>query len=351
MSGAWQNVPPTSGFSSPTSSGAVEFAEQFFKLIIHLNKSVRVEKGRYNQSYMPKFKIERLIAVLRPQHFITWISMYLLGAGLTHFLGKPFQPRLFWLGLIWLTSLLLGLILIGDHFETPFDRGLTGKMGYKGVDTTSSEPVENLELFLGTALLISTAVFSIFLLQTPGLPSAVILIMLMAFFLSAGLVMPGVNLAASGFGELISSVVLILLPPALGFWLQQGEFHSLLALSVFPLFPLHLGMLIFLQLPDFAQDLRLGNVNFLTRAGWVRGVFIHNLLVITGYLLLGLSTLFGFPSRITLIILFSIPLAFYLVWYLSRLERGAPTRWPELSILSISTFFLPVYIMTYSFWI
>lgn len=300
---------------------------------------------------MPEFKIEKLAAVFRPLHFITWISMYMLGTGITHFLGKPLQPRLFWLGFLWLASLLLGFFLIGDHFHTPFDRGLSGYIAADESSRPDSDPIENLELYLGAALLISAAVISIFILQQPGLALAVVMIMFLIFFLAACLVIPGVNLAASGFGELISSIVLIFLPPAFGFWLQQGEFHNLLALSVFPIFPLHLGMLIFLQLPGFGADLRLGNVNFLTRAGWVRGVFIHNMLIATGYVLLGLSTLFGFPSRITLIVLSSMPLAFFLVWYLSRLERGAPTRWPELTILSISTFFLPVYIMAYSFWI
>jgi hypothetical protein len=88
----------------------------------------------------------------------------------------------------------------------------------------------------------------------------------------------------------------------------------------------------------------------LVRLGWVQGIFIHNLLVLGGFLVFGLSAFFGTPLRIIGPVFFVLPIGFLLIWYLSRLKDGAPVRWKLIIPLSLVEFFLPLYLLVYSLW-
>jgi len=73
-------------------------------------------------------------------------------------------------------------------------------------------------------------------------------------------------------------------------------------------------------------------------------------MIFSGFLLFGVAILFGFPTRIVGYVFLVLPAALYLVWYLSQLEDGAPVLWPIITLLSLVTFFLPVYLLAYSSW-
>ena len=165
------------------------------------------------------------------------------------------------------------------------------------------------------------------------------------------LAVPGLSLDSTGVGEVITSITLLLCPPALGFLIQFGEFHPFLVYGILPLFPLHLALIILLRLISFREDIRLNRRNLLINIGWVKAVFLHNMLVLSGFMLFGVSLLFGFPVRMGGFVFFVLPLALYLIWYLSRLEYGAPVRWPLLTLLSLTVYFLPLYLIGFSSWI
>jgi 1,4-dihydroxy-2-naphthoate octaprenyltransferase len=154
----------------------------------------------------------------------------------------------------------------------------------------------------------------------------------------------------SGIGEIITSTILVIIPPALAFLLQFESFHRLIPLIVFPLFPFNFAMIIVLRLRRYQEDINLKRKTILVRLGWVQGIFIHNLLVLGGFFLFGLSAFFGAPLRIIGPVFFVLPIGFLLIWYLSRLKDGAPVRWKLIIPLSLVEFFLPLYLLVYSLW-
>jgi len=165
------------------------------------------------------------------------------------------------------------------------------------------------------------------------------------------LIIPGVSLDLSGIGEFFTSMILVVLPPAIGYLLQVGEFHRFLYLGIFPLFPLHLAMILVLRLKTYSDDLRKSRKTLLVRLGWQRGIYLHNLMVLSGFLLFGVTLFFGMPFRLILPVFLTLPAAGYLILYLSGLQDGAPVRWPLITLLSLVIFFLPVYLITYTVWI
>ncbi|NQS90818.1 MAG: hypothetical protein HQ574_00280 [Chloroflexi bacterium] len=98
------------------------------------------------------------------------------------------------------------------------------------------------------------------------------------------------------------------------------------------------------------MDLKIGRKTLIFRLGWVRAVFLLNLLILSGFLLFGFTLLFGMPFHLIGLVFLVLPAAGFLVWYLSRLEDGAPVRWPLITYLSLVTFFLPVYLIAYGVW-
>ena len=246
----------------------------------------------------------------------------------------------------------LGFYFLGDYFQSPFDTGLFNNLEPKPTSIEKTKPESpSLLLFGSVSFLTAAAVLVVILALLGSLNTASVIVMILSFLFYIVLVVPGISLDLSSVGEIISSIILVVIPPALAFLLQMGAFHRLLSLGVFPLFPLNLAMILVLRLKRYRDDLARNRKTLLVRLGWVQGVFIHNLLVFSGFFLFGLSLFFGMPFRIIGPVFIVIPAGIFLIWYLSNLEDGAPVRWPLITLLSLVVFFLPAYLITYSIWI
>ncbi len=289
---------------------------------------------------------------LRPVHLLTALALYLTGAGLARYLGARFSGNLFLLGALWLISCLEGFFFLGDYIQFPFQGAvfpLTGTGEFDQEEASSSPD----ELLLYTALtLLSSAAALTTVLAARGALSSAVGWLLAAYFLLLGLIiLPGLAVDASGIGEFASSLSLVIFPPALAFLTQYGDFHRYLTLAVFPLFPLHLALILSLRLRSYPADLHRDRKTLLVRMGWTKGVFLHNLLVLSGFLLFGAALLFGLPLRFGGPVFLTLLPAGYLVWYYANLERGAPARWTMILALSLSVFFLPVYLLLLAVWL
>jgi len=292
-----------------------------------------------------------LLGHIRPIHLLTTTGLYILGTGIARYLGERIDLSSFSLGLIWIITIQLGFYFLGDNINSPFDIGLYNRLPPESPRSQNqSKDREDLLLFTSLALLSAAGVLTVILgiQRSLSLPSG--LIMGVFFFGFCLLVIPGISLENSGIGEIITSIILVLCPPAIGFLLQYDVFHPFLVFGIFPIFPLHLALIIVLRLLSFRDDLRLVKKNLLVRLGWIQAIFIHNVLIFCGFLLFGFGLFFGFPFQLVGFVFFALPPGLYLVWYLSKLEDGVPVRWYLIISLSVVVFFLPLYLLTYSTW-
>ena len=294
----------------------------------------------------------RLLEHLRPGHVLTALALYILGAGLAHYLGARFEISFFLLGTIWLVLLLEGFFFLGDYLQVPFQGAVFPLQPAVRSSGEESDPNER-EVLLYTALglLTGAAALTAVLVVKSLLPPAVYGLMALYFLLLGVLVLPGLHLEPSGLREFAAALCLVVFPPALAFLPQYGSFHRYLLLAVFPLFPLHLALVLSLRLRSYADDLQTNRRTLLVRIGWKKGVFLHNLLVLGGFLLFGSAVLFGLPVRIAGPVFIALIPAAYLVWYYASLERGAAVRWPLIITLALVVFTLPVYLLLFAAWI
>jgi 1,4-dihydroxy-2-naphthoate octaprenyltransferase len=294
----------------------------------------------------------KLLKHIRPIHLLTTITLYLLGAGLARYLGQRIDQLVFLVGLSWLVFLQLGFYFLGDHFRTPFDPGLLNRLPFDSKDLANegSQPGELL-LYISLSCFAATGVITIIMGLQGVISISIIVLMGLIFAGFFLLTVPGISLDQSGLGEIITSITLVILSPAIAFILQYEIFHRLLVIGIIPLFPLHLAMILFLRLGGYREDIKRNRKSILVRIGWKQGLFLHNLMILSGFLLFGISLIFGSPIRLVGYVFLALPAALYLIWSLSQLEDGAPVRWPVFILLSLVVFFLPVYFLTFSSWI
>lgn len=305
------------------------------------NQDVRNDKTRF-----------RLLELLRPVHVLTALALYLIGAGLAHYLGARFEVGAFLLGMVWLVLLLEGFFFLGDYLRSPYQEAVFPLQPSARDAKEKEDPQDDiLLLYSALGLLTGAAALSAVLVVSSLLAPAVYGLMAIYFLLLGLLILPGLDLDGSGIKVFLTSVSLVIFPPALAFLPQYGSFHRYLMLAVFPLFPLHLALVLSLQLRSFAVDLQEKRNSLLIRIGWKNGIFLHNLLALSAFLLFGSAVLFGLPLKIAGPVFTALIPAGYLVWYYTGLETGAPARWPLIITLALTTFFLPAYLLLFSAWI
>jgi 1,4-dihydroxy-2-naphthoate octaprenyltransferase len=299
-----------------------------------------------------------LLESVRPFHLLTAFLTYGLGGGIARHLGWDINPGVFTLGALWLISLQLGYFFLGDGLRLPMLVGLIGHfriiqehLAGPG-ERERTEPLEaELLRMIGMAFFLLAAATTTWLGWLGWLDS----ISLIVLSLTAGgfliLLIPTLQGSLWSLREVVFALLHVVLPAGLAFVLQTGEYHRFLALSTFPLFGLHLALLLILQLISFRQDLRARYPTLLTGIGWVQGINLHNYLVIAAFFLMALAMFFDFPAAVILPAMSAVLPAGYLVWYLSRLQQGAATRWVLITALSLAGLFLPVYFLLFSFWL
>jgi 1,4-dihydroxy-2-naphthoate octaprenyltransferase len=157
-------------------------------------------------------------------------------------------------------------------------------------------------------------------------------------------------LAHRGYGELISTILIANLTPALACLLQYGELHRLVAFLTFPLTFLTLAAGLALKLETYAADIQRERKNMLTRIGWQRGMVIHNLLILTGFLFLGTARLAGLPWNLTWPGLLALPVGLFQIIQMQGIANGSKPRWRLLAITAAATLALTVYFINLALW-
>jgi 1,4-dihydroxy-2-naphthoate octaprenyltransferase len=182
--------------------------------------------------------------------------------------------------------------------------------------------------------------------QDPVILFLMLLIFLGTFFQN----IPPLRLAWSGYGELVLAIVYSNLVPGISFFFQSGEMHRLLAMSTFPLAFFYLSMAIINGLEMYSIDLRNAKDSLLIRMGWQRGMMFHNIILLCGFLLLGITAIFGMPIGIILPTFLLLPLGVYQVRMIIRIGDGLKPNWAMLRLNSMAIFGLTAYLLTYAYW-
>ena len=284
-----------------------------------------------------------IIRISHPWILLASILLYALGAGIAKYLGSLIRWDIYLAGQGAILMLLLGCYFLREFYRLPL---------VPASDRTLPAPVltrNHLLVVIATALT-AGAVLTVLLFARGALNPPAFVFLGLAFLLSLAYAMPPLHLDNSGYGELILSILMANLVPAVAFFLQNGAYFRLLVLMTFPLTFLYLAAYLALHLERFADDLHFNRRTMLVRIGWQRGMSLHNILLLLGFLTLGSSALVGLPWPLTWPGLLGLVVGAFQVFQMLTIANGAKPRWGLLRITAAATFVLTVYFMTFALW-
>lgn len=293
-----------------------------------------------------------LIRLSNPLFLLGGVLVFALGGGIVNFLGVPINWNVYLLGQAWVTTIQLSAQYLNEYFASPTDHqnpnrtpfsSISGVLGPGGLPG-------RVALLAAYGCLAVNASLTVLLLVMARLTLPAILVMVLFYLGALFYSIPPVRLSVTGYGELIISILIAILLPALAYLLQTGELHRLLAMSTFPLALLHLAMMISFEFPDYARDANFGKRTLLVRMGWQRGMMMNNLLILSAYLLLGLAVAFGLPLLIAIPPFLTFPLGLLQIWQMRRIADGAKPNWTGLTLNALVLFGVVAYLLAYSFW-
>jgi 1,4-dihydroxy-2-naphthoate octaprenyltransferase len=292
--------------------------------------------------------MQRLLLILRlsrPLNVIFVALTYILGAGIARYLGISQDVAVFWLGLggILLAQLSMGLLAEALRpVEQPSEN-----------DENRPERVNlrNAALLVSLGALAAMAVIAILLSWQGALTPVTILFLGLSLLIVLAYAVPPLRLVDAGFGEFTLAVHIAMVAPALGFVLQQGEYHRLVGIVSFPLTLLALAYFLVLDFPTFAADEKYDRRTLLRSMGWQRAVPLHHGLLLGAYILLAGALLFGLAWGLIWPSFLTLPFAVLQIFWLRNISLGAKPIWPLLTVNALAVFGLTAYLLTFAFWL
>ncbi len=294
--------------------------------------------------------VNRLFRAARPVWLLGSLLFYALGVGISVYLGQPIRADVIWLGFGVILCLQISLFFLTEYFNR------AGRPAFEQKSTPVTEIADPLGLprvvylQVGAAALAVGAALTVLLMTTAALSPEAWLILGAAFGLCLAYALPPARLVYSGYGELTMAVVYANLIPAFAFLLQSHHFHRLLALITFPLTFLFLAATLAVGLRAFLDDALHNHNTLLVRAGWQRGMDLHNLLIFMAYVVLAASALMGLPWRLAFPAFLSLPVAIYQVWQMRTIANGGKPHWRALRTTALASLGLMAYLVAFTLW-
>jgi 1,4-dihydroxy-2-naphthoate octaprenyltransferase len=284
-----------------------------------------------------------LLKLTRPLHLLLAALTYTLGASIPAYLGMPFQPLAFSLGLACVLLVQLSMSLLAEVFR-PHNEPLV-----ENETPQQKETLRNNMLYISIAAIASDA-FIVFILYTnKTLTPPTFFFLLLSLLLVLAYAVPPVRFLNRGFGELTLAVHLAYVIPSIGFLLQAKETHRLLTVIIIPLTALALAYFLILNFVSFPSDEKYQRATLLRRLTWEHAVPFHHSLLVFAYLIFAIAPVLGFsilwPAFLTL------PFALLQILLLRSISMGGKPNWKLLTATALAVFGLTTYFLTLTFWL
>jgi 1,4-dihydroxy-2-naphthoate octaprenyltransferase len=285
----------------------------------------------------------RLIAFVklgRPLFLVGGFVLYGLGAALAVAAGgaAAVDWRRYFVGQLVVTLMQLATHYSNDYFDLEADRANATPTRWSGGSRVLPAGALPPRVALVTALVLSAGALAAALaLASSAREARLVLPLALAMLaLSWAYSAPPPRLCARGLGELTTAVVVTLLVPMYGFYLQARAVHPVLLLGVLPPAGLQFAMLLAIEFPDAAGDAAEGKRTLVVRLGPDRAARLYAAVVAACFLALPVLAWAGLPVPVAAAGALPAPVA---AWQAARVARGAyrdPARWESLAFVSVA---------------
>jgi 1,4-dihydroxy-2-naphthoate octaprenyltransferase len=292
--------------------------------------------------------MQQLLLILRlsrPLNIIFVALTYILGAGIARYLGVSQNIVVFWLGLGGIALAQFSMDLLAEAHRPVEQPSENNEHRAERVN------LRNAALTVSLGALAVVAVIAILLGQEGALSPVVLLFLGLSLAAVLAYAVPPLRLVDAGFGEFTLAVHIAMIAPAVGFVLQQGQYHRLVAIVSFPLTLLALAYFLILDFPTFATDEKYDRRTLLRSMGWQRAIPLHHILILGAYVLLASALLFGLAWGLIWPAFLTLPFGLLQIYWLRNISQGARPVWSLLTVNALAVFGLTAYLLTFAFWL
>lgn len=283
----------------------------------------------------------RIIAFIKLGRLIFSLAGFILygfGAALAHYFGQAIDWQLYLWGQVIVTSTQLMVHYSNDYFDYRADVANATPTYWSGGSRVLPQGdlplhiARNAALFFGgLALVLALLLISFYEVGALTLP-----LLWGAILLSWSYTAPPLRLNAHSLGEIAGVMVVALLTPLTGYYLQAGDLHLPALLAFIPLMFAKFNMLVGVHIPDMEGDQIADKWTLVARFGRERMAKIYILMLIGLYLSLPLLIALGLPTRIAAGATLPLPLALYLIFRMLRGDWQDHTQHNSLAFQSIT---------------
>ncbi|HEU4612975.1 MAG TPA: prenyltransferase [Kofleriaceae bacterium] len=249
--------------------------------------------------------------------------LFALGAGIAAAAGHPIDLTRYALGQAAVTAFQLMTHYANDYFDYDADLANATPTAWSGGSRVLPDGLLPRSVALGAAVVLAgTGIVMTTSLALVGSGSwttpTLAVVLVLAWLYSA----PPLRLCARGLGELDTALVVTVLVPWLGFYLQAPDLRggAALALTIVPLALLQFAMLLAIEFPDAAGDAATGKRTLVVRLGAPAAARLYAAITAVAFVWPLAALALGLPTRVALAMLVPAPIA---IWRISRLGDHA----------------------------
>jgi 1,4-dihydroxy-2-naphthoate octaprenyltransferase len=277
-------------------------------------------------------RIWSFVLLTRPHFLLGGTLVYALGAALAASMGIAIDWGRYALGQIMLTSIQLTTHYANEYFDLDGDRliGPSRTWFSGGSGVLPAGRLAPRVAWRAAHACGAVAVAAIFtaLFVAPALSAIGALALAGGWFYSA----PPLRIEASGFGEVMTALIVAFLSPLSAIAAQRGPFDARLIALALPLMLVNLAMLLTVEFPDYDADSQAGKRNLVVRFGRAWAARLHNALLVSAFGSVWLAAAAGWiESRLALWTLIGLPLA---TWQIAGVADRRRRGWRALGWLA-----------------
>lgn len=295
-------------------------------------------------------KRKRILRDFKVYWVLPLIFTSMLGISLVHYLGGNLNGISIILGGMVCLSLFAMRIFLNAYFDHP-DSPISALSREDEQWEKLKEVKRNLLLQYSLLSLTAGATCTILLIARQALSTAGLIflgLVLLGFLLCAS---PPLRLDRNGYGDLVEGVVTVNLVPAFMVSLHQGEVPALLLPLTLPLLLLYIAAKIMFALKDYGFDIMHGQKSLVTLTGWKIAVFLHNLLILGSFVLIGVFLLTrGLPWSLAWPAWMVLPFGIFQVWQVLCVAEGDKPAWKIMLWLAIGMVLMMIYLIQVPLW-
>jgi 1,4-dihydroxy-2-naphthoate octaprenyltransferase len=298
-----------------------------------------------NENGMLMF-IKALLKSIKPFRLATLFASYAIGAGLVQYVrslrswGALIQGFLFLVFIVLSVELLQAIRNLQNPDNWPVDASINEVKRTRWL------------LALVAATFLTIGVTLVVGWIQAGILWQGLFFLVFGFFLMAGIYFLGeMRESLRPFMILIETLIFVVIPPAIAYFIQSQEPHPFLTLVILGLIPAYVAYRLLIQLKSYQYDQSHEILTFVTYAGWEKAMVAHNGLILSVFLIFALISILGFPWFLLWPVFLVSPIGIVEIWLIERVRRGAKPLWGLMQFATACVFFIPIYLLGFAFWI